>query len=250
MKQIFKIFLILQTVFFSKETFAQSETKTDAIFLKNGSIIYGKISEQLNNSTKIESLCKNVWAFENEEIKRIKFDTLIENESNKISISPKEKGFYWNSNLGILLESGNENGKNFSPSFQTELGYILNPYIRIGAGLGIESFDVQIIPSYFSLSVFIKNNKISPFLNFKTGYSFPASNHPKYIYYYTESFKGGFNFEISPGIKFQVSKSAELNLNIGYRYQKLTSETISDWENSILKYEYNRLAIRIGITFF
>lgn len=250
---------ILLTTFFYNSVIAQTKKNTDVIFLKTGSVIYGKISEQEKGKTRIESLSSNIWVFENTEIARMKFDTLLIIKSRKTSILQKDRGFYFGTNIGLSTNFRNSFTSSSSSSLQADFGYMLNPYFRVGTGLGVERFNIAVVPVFLNLKVLLNKNRFSPLLNVKVGYSFPIQDSQEFIldymysssfYYYEQKAFGGMNFEISPGWKYQLSNAAEIDMSVGYRYQKISIEETGTDYYSKTDYEYNRVEFRLGITFF
>lgn len=225
----------------------QSKITTDALFLNNGSIIFGEIQEQAKGKTKIKTLSYNILIFENPDIKRIKNDTVIMYKFPLRAMRTKDSGLYWHTNTGLL------SGSNTAFSFQSEIGYSLNAYLRTGIGGGFEFFRINTIPLYASATALLFDNRFSPLINFKGGYSF-AFGQSSYWYYNSDYFKGGINLEFSLGWKFQVSDYFEWTMSFGYRYQRLIEEIDgTTWDSDYYEkniYDINRISIRFGFNLY
>ena len=75
----------------------------------------------------------------------------------------------WTKEFSVFL--GAEDGATFSPGAFLNIGYQFNPYLEIGAGIGLELYDFELddIPLYGNLRLNLSKKKNHPFLEYKLG---------------------------------------------------------------------------------
>ena len=152
-----------------------------------------------------------------------------------------------------------------APSFTISNGYRLNGHWALGAGVGFEVFDYNLFPLFAELRYTVWDNKISPFLVLKGGYSF-SSFKPKHyddLYldwtpYYVNNAGlrqyGGLLLQPEIGIKVPLTENSDLMFSAAYRYQKTKSVVRKDyspgqfdeWEHNE---DFNRLSFGVAIMF-
>ena len=110
-----KIALLLLSFLFTLATYAQQPQYEDVVYLKNGSIISGMIVEQVpSQSIKIQTLDRNVFVFEMDQVERITKEEVPQDiivpqaEKPADPFSLKESGFedavrYLRSSRGSFL---------------------------------------------------------------------------------------------------------------------------------------------------
>lgn len=117
------------------------------------------------------------------------------------SFSPGNDGVYYEMNtLGFGIT--------------TSQGYQINPYIYVGAGLGVHLYSMDNFETSVALPIFANfranftKTKVSPFFDAKIGYS-------------VVDLKGVY---LSPslGVRIGLSNNLGLNIKVGYSAQKFT----------------------------
>jgi hypothetical protein len=201
--------VVLILFFFATVALAQSNM-IDVVYLKNGSIIRGMITEQVpNQSIKIQTKDNNVFFFKLEEVDKI----TKEPEQGVF----KQKGFVNITEYIICIGQGKfSNGINttendaISSGLRTVNGYQFNPFISAGIGLGIDIYkDFEMIPITFDFRISPISGRATPILTLNGGYSIG-----------TNDFRGsGYIFNPSLGMKVFVSKKLACYLSIGYKWQ-------------------------------
>ena len=236
MKQIVTIFLCI----FTFNTFAQKQNE-DVLYLKNGSIYRGKITEKNEQTVKIETYDKNIFAVQLSDIQEIKQEVSL----RKLVNLYKERGYVHYTELGPLAGSNRaSNGVTTSAfSFQTVNGYKFNQYLFTGIGIGADLYAVQtFVPIVLSVrgDFTNKGNKI-PFYFVEGGYSINAtSNDVDGIKY-----QGGNTFAAGLGLKILFNENTGFVIGAGYRFQR--SELLEKGKTTIE--DFDRLTLRIGFSF-
>jgi hypothetical protein len=217
------------------------------------------------------------------------------NEINSGFTDRKEKGFYNIMHFSFLLGSGQftdgpayytpylpssssyiaphpvyyypgiRSTLTVAPSFTITNGYMFNEHWAAGAGVGVEIFNYYLFPLFAELRYTFWDNKISPYVVFKSGYSFAGfkARHFDELYldwppYYTNDTRlrnyGGFMLHPEVGVKVPLNENSDLLFTAAYRYQKTKSVArkeygqgqFDEWQHNE---DINRLSFGIAIMF-
>src|ERR1035437_154481 len=152
-----------------------------------------------------------------------------------------------------------------APSFTITNGYRFDKHWAAGVGVGFEIFDRNLFPLFAEIRYTLWDDKISPFVVVKGGYSFGSFNstHHDNLYlnwspYYVNDARlrnyGGIMFNPEIGVKLPLNGNCDLMISAAYRYQKTKSvvrknydETqFDEWEH---KDDINRLSFSVAIMF-
>lgn len=221
-----------------------SQSKEDAVYLSNGSILRGKIIENVSGiKITIEIVGHNIIVVPDSVIKMILVDQKIAvNESGNMA-SPVEMA----ATVNFYGGSKNSGGFTFITSYRFPFR------LSVGGGLGIEWFDHQQIPFIADIKYSFLKGGWSPYIYAQGGYAVPLSQEGDDEW--TE-YQGGTLAGAGAGMRFSFSKCNALFFSMGYRYQK--TETLLNqypWSSSFPQYEttrydeYNRLTFSFGFLF-
>ncbi len=241
MKKIY-LLVVLFILFTAGNSFAQS--KEDAVYLKNGSILKGKVIENITGvKTTIEIVGHNIIVVPDTLIKMILMDQAIPSKEKENKASPVEMA------ASVNFYGGSQNSGGFT--FVTSYRFPFR--LAVGGGIGIEWFDHQQIPFMADVRYYFLKGQWSPLIYAQGGYAVPLSQ--KSDNEWTE-YHGGALAGAGAGMRFNFSKHNALVFNIGYRYQKTETVSVSyPWMSSIqdsetIRYdEYNRLTFSFGFLF-
>jgi hypothetical protein len=152
-----------------------------------------------------------------------------------------------------------------TPSFTITNGYMFNEHWAAGAGVGFEIFDYNLFPLFAELRYTLWDNKISPFVVVKGGYSFGSlkAKHYDELYlnwspYYIADTRlrhyGGLMVHPEIGVKVPLSENSDLLFTVAYRYQKTKSVARKEYDNGQFdEWEHNedinRLSFGLAIMF-
>lgn len=245
MKIIIRFILIL---FISTSVSAQKQKIQ--VFLKNGSIVKGKLIETWSpDNIKVESN-HTIWVFNESEV-----DTIISGKT-KNELKPAEIDYFINVEYGVLL--GNSNNEDDAAGvFHSSFNYRLIQNFYAGAGAGVEYYMEQsYIPVFAKFEYRFRQTKFSPHLFLKTGYLIPGEkNHLSEIYEQYDSrnipakyLNAGGGIIVNPGFGFSsmLGENFGLCFSMGYRYHALVFTGKDKYE---LEQRYNRLSLSLGIIF-
>ncbi len=220
------------------------ETHEDVVYLKNGSIIRGKIIENLvGEYTKIETVGRNVWVFKVDEISRIEMESLIPFSERK---ELRSNSFVISAEVGMLAnKSSNE-----KVSLQLISSYQFRNRISAGLGTGFEVFDIQTLPVFCDVRYKIFNGGVNPYVYAQCGYSIPLSKNQDL---YNVDADGGIMYGTGIGIRKNFSNGSGFTISVGYRYQQIDYTSDSNYWGYSTQYErtdlYRKVALKIGFIF-
>jgi hypothetical protein len=240
MKQFILLFILCGFIFF--ETNAQKYT--DAVYLRNGSIIRGEIVESNSEVLKIQTCCGSLFVYKQDEIEKTEqLPQLI--DKNKI----KEKGYVNYTSFGALVGSAS-NSKTAPFSLISEHGYRFNTYFSVGGLIGYELLSEAMMPLAVNLKGYYPVKNTNVFLGLSGGYSFSLEDPSEFVVEY-EDFSGGVMANAEVGIVFPFSEISGFFMAIGFRYNRLNYERfdylVGDVDGII---HYKRISMRVGINFY
>ncbi len=223
--------------------------EVDAVYLNTGEIYRGRIVENIHpDLVQLETLCHDTRLFSKDEILWIQREKIRSNAGGFYD-APSVRGYFNHTDLGFLIGSGN-NDRNVIFGFQMINGYKLGKRYYPGIGTGIEFYDQAYVPLFADFKYFLGDQRVSPFLRGKAGYTLPVEDPPEQWGSRTDN-RGGLMFCAGAGTSIRTGTSSTLVISLEYRFQNLTSVYTEDWNDEILnlKTQYNRVALRVGFIF-
>jgi len=241
MKNLFYV-LTLCSFLMAGNVFSQS--KVDAVYLFNGSILRGKITENIKGvKTTIEIVGRNIIVVPDSLIKMILMDQVIPTNERENKASPVELA------ASVNFYGGSTNSGGFT--FITSYNFPFR--LSVGGGIGIEWFDHQQIPFMADVKYRFLKGLWSPYVYAQGGYAVPLSQEGDDVW--TE-YHGGTLAGVGGGMRFNFSRRNALFFSLGYRYQK--TKMVSNpypWSSSYPQYEtirydeFNRMTFSFGFIF-
>jgi hypothetical protein len=234
------IFLFFQIALLS--AFSQN---SDVIYLKNGSILKGKIIQiRPGENVKFETSDGSIWVFDYADL--LKFDNTDALQTGLIKLD-STRNKYLIADMGFLVGTTNNDMK--APlSILAVYDVPIYNKVYAGIGTGLEFFEMTYIPVIAELR--FKRRTIGPSIYFQAGYTMPIKkegtvDNSKY------SFEPGIL--INPGISytFGFSQGTAFTISIGYRYQKTSAKQLERYYNDdYLRIDkLNRMNLRFGYSF-
>jgi hypothetical protein len=219
----------------------------DVLYLKNGSIIYGKLLEIKGDTYKMQASDGSIFIYKSEDVEKFaKESPLFEGR--------KSAGFGFALEAGLL--AGEKHSDYSAPfSFNILAGVIINTKNIISFGSGVEFLGKPYTPLLIEYKYLISNKKVTPFVFLRGGGivrlsgSDAGSNDNNYIYNTPFNYRGGASFALGTGLSW-AKEDYETYLSFAYRYAHTTyqekdyNQLISTFENSL-----NRLEMKFGFRF-
>ncbi|HKL02684.1 MAG TPA: hypothetical protein VJ911_03375 [Cryomorphaceae bacterium] len=242
-----KLILTFSLMLLAMCLFAQSAN--DIIYLKDGSIYKGSITEYLpNENTTIKLLDGRIIVLKTQNISHM---TIGKDVVVKKNFDIKQKGYFHNSFLGPQWGQTENSGTTISFSYNMVNGYRVGNH-HMGLGLGMENHAGNwYVPIYADYSYHILKGHFSPIIGVNGGLMPPLRRDTEGRYGYSEgAFLGGrigFVAYRNPKVAFLV--------NLTYRHIYLDGAEytrFSFWSEShdvIGSARLNRLGVMIGVVF-
>jgi hypothetical protein len=238
--------LIFISVALSGSVVAQS--KEDVIYLHDGSILRGKVSENIpGKHTTIEITGRNLVVIPDSSVKMVLMDQIVPAKYRENNASAIEMA----ASVSFFGGSKNSAGCSFITSYRFPFR------LSTGVGIGNEWFDHQQIPFIADVKYSFLEGSWSPYVYAQTGYAIPLSKKSgdeNNWYYQNTEYYGGVLAGAGGGMRFDFAGHNALIFSIGYRYQK--TKTVTDYDQwssyqseTIVYDEYNRMTFSVGFLF-
>ena len=187
----------------------------------------------------------------------------VDEDTRTITISDQSPqtftGYFNITDMGMII--GSPNNSRVAPfSFMTINGMHFTEQFSAGLGIGVEFPSGSYMPIVLDTRYYFRNTPFSPFLNLYGGYALPLDDNYGYYgntNYYTDEVRPYYNDEpyaakggiiLNPGfgIRSMFGENFGVIFTVGYRFQRLYYKADKDRQ---MFTDFNRLSIKIGITF-
>jgi hypothetical protein len=240
-----KRFLIIVALLAAAIMSLQAQKTKDALYLRNGSIIYGKLLEISDNRYSIQTSDGSIFNFDSEEVDKF------------IKETPRYEGRK-TSGPGFALEAGLLIGSQSSEfeapfSFNLIVNYTTSTSNILGLGSGVEFFGSAFTPVFFEYRRLLNTRKTCPFIFIRGGGLLHTGNDEEEDSYnqnyYRKDYRGGTSFAAGTGISW-TKDDIETYLSFAYRYAQ-TSYRQKNYNDILYTYKnnYNRLEVKFGFKF-
>ncbi|VAW20313.1 hypothetical protein MNBD_BACTEROID01-1037 [hydrothermal vent metagenome] len=238
------------------------QAKKGHIFLKNGSIIKGKILESAPEGKIHVYSAGNTWVFQKSEIEKLVYNNKSGRGIKNDTLTSK---FSVHTEAGVLI-GNSENSQTAPLIFQTSVNYALTRKLNVGIGAGPEFLKETYIPVFANFEYKFREGDFTPYLFLQAGYSIPVENatamQPDIYPYYSRfssirpdpwynsgdnlKTKGGLMANTGVGVVKMFSPYFGITFSFGYRFSRLS---YSGEDNYGIDLDYNRLSLKLGIIF-
>ena len=248
----------------------------DVLYLKNGSIVHGRITRQIEDSISIQTKDGNKFVYTMDQLLKITKEEMFvpppPPPPPKKQIRPEKKsGFMhmseWLISISYVFTESyydayqndfnngthiDEINNNISLGYQSINGYQFNPWFILGGGVGLHLYNhLLLAPVFLDLQINFSNSRLIPFADVEAGWSFAVHNLPNWHSNYKDD--GGFLGTVAFGLKYFMTPRSALNLSVGFHYQEIGIR--DDYSNadgynpaSSTK-STNRIVLRTGFSF-
>ena len=221
----------------------------DALYLKNGSIIYGKLLEIEENQYKMQTSDGSIFIYPFSDVDKYVQETPV--FTGRKTTGP-----------GFALEGGFLLGAQITEyvapfSFNLMGSYTFNTKNIVSLGSGVEFIGVPFTPMFIEYKYILRDNRTTPFFFLRGGGLLHLSGNDgdanPYNSYEKRDFRGGFSATVGTGISW-AKEDFEPYLSFAYRYCR-TSYALGTYINGNYDYDYhyennyNRLEIKFGFRF-
>lgn len=239
-----KLFTVLITLAFIA-LHAEAQRTKDALYLKNGSIIYGKLVEISENRYRIETSDGSIFSYDFSEVEKF------------IKEAPsfpgrKESGGGFSLEAGLLI-GAQSTDYNAPFSFNFAASVTAKERNIFSLGSGVEFMGVPFTPVFAEYKHLLRDSRVTPYIFLRGGGLFHLGSEEEYdtpnSQYNKHDYKGGFTGSFGTGVSWGKD-GFEPYLSFSYRYAK-TSYMQRMYNNYPSRYvtTYNRLEIKFGLSF-
>lgn len=224
-----------------------AQKKKDALYLRNGSVIYGKLLEISDNHYKIQSSDGSLFIYPISDVekfvKEVPYVTGRKSEGSGIALE-----------AGLLI--GSQVSQYPAPfSFNVMVNYTLNTRNIFSGGSGVEFLGAPYTPLFAEYKYLLKETRVCPFVFARAGAILHLGSDDIDTYngeYDKKNFKGGPSITLGTGISW-AKEDVEPYMTFAYRHTS-TSYVQKTWNNNdyydyTFKDNYNRLEIKFGFKF-
>lgn len=224
-----------------------AQKSKDVLYLKNGSVIYGKLIEIVDDQYKMQTSDGSILIYKTSEVEKFA-------KESPFFDGRKTEGFGFSLEAGLLV--GSQHTKYTAPfSFNFLANVTSNTKNIISIGSGVEFFGRPYTPLFIEYKYIFYNKKTSPFIFARGGAVIPFGGDeqtPSLVNNYNDGpkdFKGGASLTFGTGISW-AKEDYETYLSFGYRYAH-TSYVQNEYNRGDVTYSnsLNRLEIKLGIKF-
>jgi hypothetical protein len=221
---------------------------THTVYQSDGSILTGEITAWTSDYIRLRLRSGLEIELKTADVKKVISDDLP-HKSRKAprldrSYEFKENGVYHVS-TGVFSA-----GPGAGLGITHAVGYRFSRLLGIGAGTGIETYEVgsgnQFIPLFAEARGFFLAENISPYYALRAGYGFGLKNPDTNV---TKS-SGGAAFSAELGYRFGGSKGVNFFTGVGVHFQKAEYNYQWPWEERVKDaVRHRRTEIKFGVIF-
>jgi len=241
MKKLLTIIILLNIFLLG----ATAQKTKDALYLKNGFIIYGKLIEISDNKYTLMTSDGSQYVYPFSEVEKYV-------KESPVFTGRKTDGFGYGLEAGLLI--GAQNSTYPAPfSFNVLVSYTYLTRNIFSLGSGVEFIGVSYCPVFVEYRHMFKDSRISPFVFVRGGGLIHAGDgddeESTPNYYDKKNFKGGFSATLGTGVSWS-KEDIEPYLSFAYRYASTSYEqrNYNDYD-ATFKNTYNRFEIKAGFRF-
>lgn len=262
-----KLILILALFTYSLTTFAQATKPTqpiaqstnleDVVYLKNGSILKGKIIElDMEKEVKVEIMGGSILVYPASEIEKITQEerTTLPVNDFKAWKRPRHTpttGIYQVLTTSLMPGFDSDGFFIIGLSLKYILGYQINQHVGVGVGYGGDLYVPDMVtPVFIDFRGYLKNKSFSPYYSLGIGYGFAQNTEWRTI-----NSKGGIYINPAVGMRMASRRKAHFVMDVGVKLQKASFDRGQGWwgdpEEIVSREEilFKRINWRLGLVF-
>ncbi len=231
---------------------AQQNDFSDKVYLKNGSLIVGKIIQYAPNDTlKVQIGSGQIVPFGHDQVKKIVMFSALKDKSFRTEkpYEFKEQGLY-----DALSLSGNF-GRNAIRTqrgigIQNVVGYQFNRLVGTGIGVGYDSYylnngESNVVSVFGEYRGYLGKRNTSEYWTLAAGFGQPIDSKSDNF----TNLKGSFMVQPTVGFRFGASRRYNFFADLGFRLQQIRFQNNNTWSESAYTVTYRRWILRGGILF-
>ncbi len=232
---------------------AQTIDRIDQVYLQGSNLLQGTVVDTLDGQLRLRIVGDSLLEIPLGLVQRVKEGRhgLLHTLKGR---TVHAAGTYFSVNAGTL------SAKNYvdwledlrwAMSVQFSAGYYVKPWLSVGAGLGIDTYEELVTPVFLEAKVYTPGAATAPYFSLQTGYGIAVTrlfNKDEF-----DRSRGGFMWYPSVGIRLASRRNADFHLDFGYKFQKVVHhfDYPDDWwtTEEIERLWYRSFAVRLGCVF-
>ena len=230
---------------------AQQPTFSDRVYLKNGSVMVGKILYyQPNDTLQMQLESSLVMRFAPEQIKKVKMSELSQSKTSRVErpYNFEERGVY--DALSFNVNLGRSEGAHLGYGFQNVVGYQFNRLVGGGLGIGYDAYylsngESNVLSIFGEYRGYLGKRNTAEYWTFAAGYGHPMGIKNDNL----TNLKGSFMMQPTIGYRFGASSRYNFFMDLGFRLQQVRYESNNTWAENHYTVTYRRWVRRGGILF-
>lgn len=230
---------------------AQQPTFSDRVYLKNGSVMVGKILYyQPNDTLQMQLESALIIRFAPSEVKKVKMTELSQGKTSRLErpYNFKERGMY--DALSFNVNLGRSNRSHLGFGFQNVVGYQFNRLVGSGLGIAYDAYylnngESNVVSVFGEYRGYLSKRNTSEYWTFAAGYGHPLGIKNDNL----TNLKGSFMLQPTIGWRFGASSRYNFFADLGFRLQQVRYESNNTWAENHYTVTYRRWVLRGGILF-
>ncbi|MBK7936918.1 MAG: hypothetical protein IPJ82_07390 [Lewinellaceae bacterium] len=217
---------------FSQQSPEEAKNCKDIVYLKNGSVFRGKITEMKPGGDLVMTTWSGIiMTLPENNVKRIVQRCRDQKKSEPKLYNFKEKGLYNATRLGVLIGQNYLGSNSTGYSLYHSTGWMFHRRIGAGIGLGVETFnpdgrDATTYPIFAEVRGYFRAKNVTPFYSVTGGWAFTGKNGDS-EWGFINDWKGGWLAKAQFGYRI----GNNFTLFGGLSLQKKTLDWRSAWGN-------------------
>jgi hypothetical protein len=241
----FKVsFFLLSFFLLTTPLLAQKKNWQDVVYLKNGSIIRGVLSDEpAAGKVKIETAGRNLFVFPEADVAKVSRELI-----QPAFRYPFTTGFVHMTQVGLAVGNAAGAGQDRQEdiTLQTFHGYQFASWFALGLSAGVDAYSrVTLLPLGLGLRGDLLKTRNRPFYSFDAGYALDWLHNPQL----EGNRRGGFFWSPGAGMKFNSKQNHAFLLSLAYRQQASSLEMPFSNGTSISESKFKRVLFRVGFSF-
>lgn len=161
-------------------------------------------------------------------------------QTRRYRVGYKDQGFSLIPEVAALIPS---NTYDYAINFNLIAGYQVNSHWFVGGGVALDAYSNDLyVPVFADARYFFTEKKGTPYAFIDAGYGLPVDAAPYLL--------GGPMINPGFGLKYFLTRTAAINLSLGYRYQSMPVDVNIEGASTALRTNFiQSMAVRVGMQF-
>jgi hypothetical protein len=224
--------------------YVNAQSTEDVIYLKNGSVLRGRIVEHIQDSiVKIMVTGGTIWALPVSDVASFSHENSFKEHQRLLN---KKTGFNMILNTGLFfLESGTK-----SSYFHVSMinSWSIWPNFSVGFGGSIDRDVRTYCPLYLDTRYYFNRKYFAPFITVSCGKALPWDKEVSLDWRQMKNY-GGLYFSTGIGIEFPQNENLSILLGLEYKFQRSTLKSLPENDYYELIEDNNRIGVKFGVLF-